>query len=135
MKKRTWLISIALLIVLFAGAGIGVKIHMDTETQKREIKTAEKAISQDVVKNYLGIRKIDFTSVEYTSDTGAYDISFKVNDDSTEFFYTYFNRHDYDGSGSDEADISKVFKHRANGTNYREDYSKVKVIYQDKLKE
>lgn len=132
MKKRTWLVIITLFVFLLVG--IGGKKYMDIETQKKEIRTAEKVIAKDVVKNYLGVRKIDFTTVEYTSDTGAYDIYFKINNSSTEFFYTYFNSSDYDGSGSEEADISKSFKHRIND-DYQEDYSKVKVVYHVDIEE
>ncbi|WEV57027.1 hypothetical protein [Ligilactobacillus acidipiscis] len=132
MKKKAWLITIVLLLVLFLG--IGVKNHMNKEAQKKEIIEAEKLIAQDILKKYQGIHKITFNDLAYSSESGAYDIYFNINEDKNYFFYNYVNKNDFRDVGEGGHFLYKYFPKKS--PNSKEPSTKdVKIKYYDKVED
>lgn len=76
MKKIVLIIGC--IIIFFVG--VGVRMHMNHETQEQELQRTEKSIAQKLISEYKSIKKIEFTKVSKIGDTSDVQFEFSVND-------------------------------------------------------
>lgn len=129
MKKKTWLYVVIGLLVIVGIIGIGGKVYMDKQEEKREAEKIEaERMSVIALKNtFEGIKSVEFEGTGYTEMTGYYDMIVKmtnVNGESVRFDYSFATNHPNEIAGwgvIDEEVVQKSGKTKG----------KVDVIYSD----